>query len=244
MDTATLPDLASLRDVGGLATTTGGRTRAGRLWRSSAPAFVDAAQAATLVEVFGLRLRVDLRDIDEVQEATSIHLSAIEHKVLLAPVGTAGSTSGADRSDPVALLVTHYLAYLEQSADSVAAVTRALVEPDHLPALVHCTLGKDRTGVLIAVVLSAIGVRDEEIVDDYARTQDQNEALLARLLALPTYARRLNALPAEILEANADVMKRFLVELDARHGGGRRYLQSIGVSEVVLKNLTRLLVED
>jgi hypothetical protein len=77
-------------------------------------------------------------------------------------------------------LVRTYLGYRREDPDAVAVV-RALAAPEALPALVHCTVGKDRTGVAIAVLLSALGVVPDEIAADYAAGAEDIEAAVYRL---------------------------------------------------------------
>ncbi|QCW51917.1 tyrosine-protein phosphatase [Nocardioides dongxiaopingii] len=243
-----LPDLANLRDVGGLPTGDGRRTRSGRLLRSATPFYLDAAQAAVLADEVGVRLRIDLRSRGEVDGATSEHLAAVEHDVLHAPVRSGSSfavdPTGEEGTGPVEVMTAHYLRFLEHSPDAFEAITRAVATPGRTPALVHCTLGKDRTGVTVALLLSAVGVTDEAIVADYARTEGQNVDLLDRLLGLPGYAERIAALPAEALGAQPATMTAFLAGLQATHGGAAGYLRSVGVEDAVLDALDRQLVEE
>jgi protein-tyrosine phosphatase len=74
-----------------------------------------------------------------------------------------GSLTGFDESD----LTAFYLRTLRSSADVFGEVLTMLAEPDHLPAVFHCTAGKDRTGLTAALVLSTLGIDDAQILDDY-----------------------------------------------------------------------------
>lgn len=239
-----VPGLSNLRDLGGLRTRDGRRTRSGHLLRSATPFFLTAAQALGLVTDLRIRLRVDLRSRGEISGATNVHLAAIERDVLVAPLRSGGLGAVPDITDPAQALAAHYLRFLEHAGDSFAAVARALADPGNLPALLHCTLGKDRTGAVAAVMLAAVGVTDEEIVTDYVCTQGQTDEVLEQLRALPEYARRLDELPAEALSALSAAMTGFLAELNAVHGGGRGYLSSLGVEDAVLDALTHVLVEE
>ncbi|MDQ6522917.1 tyrosine-protein phosphatase [Nocardioides sp. LHD-245] len=242
--TTGLPDLANLRDVGGLRTHDGRRTRQGRLLRSGTPFYLDATQSRHLVDGLGLRLRIDLRSRGEVDGATNSHLAAVEREVLLAPIGAGGAGTVPATAAAEHTMMAHYLRYLEHAADSFALIARALADAERLPALLHCTLGKDRTGTVVAVLLSAVGVLDDEIVADYARTEGQNDALLDRLRRLPEYRRRLELLPAESLRAVPESMSLFLAGLQDGYGGGAGYLRSAGVGADVLDRLTGELVEE
>ena len=237
-----LQDLANVRDLGGLRTHDGRRTRDGKLWRSATPSFLDADQAPRLVQDVGLRLRIDLRGRGEVAGAFNPHLAEADCAVMHVPI-SAGSHPAEIPEDHVRAMVEHYLRYLEHARESFRAIAEALARPENLPALVHCTLGKDRTGVVVAVVLSAVGVVTDEIVEDYARTAGQNDGLLARLRELPEYRKRLDLLSAESLDAVPEAMSAFMGELEGRHGGGRAYLLSAGVAPGMIASLTEQLVD-
>lgn len=241
--TTGLPDLANLRDTGGLPTYDGRRTRTGRLLRSATPYHLDAAQVAVLTGGLGVQLRIDLRSRGEVAGATNAHLTTEEHAVLLAPLSSGGRDVVPDIADPVAAMTAHYLRFLEHAGESFAAIARAVVAPGRVPALVHCTLGKDRTGVTVALLLSSVGVTDDAVVADYALTQGRTDALLARLREVPGYRERLAELPAEGLAARPATMVAFLTGVRATYGDARGYLGSVGVSDVTLDALTDLLVE-
>lgn len=237
-----LPDLANARHLGGLATLDGRRTRDGTLWRSATPHFLDQDQAARLPRELGLRLRVDLRSRGEVAGAFNPHLAQGDWEVMHVPI-SAGRAEVAIPDDHVEALVEHYVRYVDHAHDAFRTIAEALAQPSRLPALVHCTLGKDRTGVVVAVMLSAVGVVREEIATDYMRTAGQNQRLLTRLRELPEYRKRLDLLPAESLDALPGVMEAFLAELDSRHGGGEGYLLSAGVARDTIARLTEALVK-
>jgi protein-tyrosine phosphatase len=240
--TVQLPDLRNWRDVGGLATTDGRRVRRGVVYRSATPTFLDAAQVGLLVDGLGVRTRVDLRTEVEIAETVNDHLAeAVEVRHL--PFRAGGTWERHPASVGVGERVaTHYLRYLEHSPDSVTGVVRLLADPETGPVLLHCSAGKDRTGVALAVALSAVGVLEEEIVRDYARTQEDLEPLLDQLRGLPRYAERLAALPEEGLTADPASMEIFLDRLEREYGGARTYLHDHGVDAAVLKGMEETLL--
>ena len=71
----------------------------------------------------------------------------------------------------------HYLGYLEDRPDQVVGAVRSIAH-DQGAALVHCAAGKDRTGVVVALALTAAGVRPQAVVADYAATGERTEAIL------------------------------------------------------------------
>jgi protein-tyrosine phosphatase len=87
---------------------------------------------------------------------------------------------------PDDILCSLYHGYLEDRPDSITAALRSIAESPGA-ALVHCAAGKDRTGVVVGLALSAVGVQRDAIVADYAASGDRIGAILDRLRASATY---------------------------------------------------------
>lgn len=239
-----LPDLRNFRDIGGLRTSDGRRVRQGLIYRSATPAFVDAHQVRVLGEELGVRTRVDLRSQVEIDEAHNPHLAEAGPVVEHLPLRAGGAWQHRPHlDDPSASVAEHYMRYLEHSADSITALVRLVADRDRAALLVHCSAGKDRTGVSLAVMLSAAGVTHDEIVHDYARTRDDLDAMFLQLRRLPAYEERLNALPEESLTAEPRSMRLFLDRLDEAYGGATAYLTGAGVGEDELELLRAALLE-
>jgi protein-tyrosine phosphatase len=159
------------------------------------------------------------------------------------------SSAGNIRSDMVADatemdIVGHYLALLEGSASNIVSAVRVFANEVDLPTVFHCAAGKDRTGVLAAVVLDAVGVSSEAIIADYALTAQRMRQISARLAQLETYQRMAAVSRGIKGAATADVtsMAEFLDELYARYGGGAGYLTAHGVNNSELAALRTTLV--
>ena len=130
----------------------------------------------------------------------------------------------------------HYLGYLEDRPDQVVAALRSIAHSEG-PALVHCAAGKDRTGVVVALALTVAGVTPQAVVDDYAATAERTEAIVARLLASPTYARDIGSKPADSHRPRPETMAAFLAQMDSRYGGVVRWLTDHDFSEADLRLL-------
>jgi protein tyrosine/serine phosphatase len=109
----------------------------------------------------------------------------------------------------------------------VVAAVRTIASSEG-PVLVHCAAGKDRTGVVVAVALSAVGVRPEAIVADYAATGERTGALLDRLRRSPTYADDINSKPQQEHAPRPGTMTAFLEQVGARYGGAGQWLAEHG----------------
>ena len=143
----------------------------------------------------------------------------------------------ADRSRyPADPRAGHYLGYLEDRPDQVVAAVRGVATAPGA-ALVHCAAGKDRTGVVVALALRAVGVRPDAVAADYAATGERLELLLARLRRSPTYARDVNSKPAGSHQPQASTMAAFLDQLAARHGGAAEWLAGHGFGPADLGRL-------
>ena len=237
----------NVRDLGGLPVAGGGRTRFGRLLRSGTLQDLTAADVAHLVNSIGVRTVVDLRLHDEAaREGSALSGIPAVHRIPL-PLWSAGNV----RSDAVADareidVLDHYLAFLAGSAENIVSAARVFAEDANLPVVFHCAAGKDRTGVLAAVVLDAIGVTSEAIVADYALTTERLAQIRARLAQFETYRTMMAAASRRIKgsgTADPDSMAAFLGQLRERHGGGRGFLAAHGMSDSELAALRAVLVE-
>lgn len=237
----------NIRDLGGLAVADGGQTRLGRLLRSGTLQDLTVGDVEHLVNSMGLRTVVDLRLADEAEREGSALAGIPAVSYISLPLRSADHV----RSDAVADagemdVVGHYLAYLAGSADNIVSAARIFAGEPNLPAVFHCAAGKDRTGVLTAVILDAIGVTSEAITADYALTTQRLKRIRARLARLETYRTMMAA--ARLVKgagtADAALMGAFLDTLRERHGGGYGFLRAHGMSASELSALRAALVED
>jgi protein-tyrosine phosphatase len=232
-----LEGAVNVRDLGGLPTTDGGATVAGRLLRADNLQQLSSSDVATLVGEIGLATVVDLRSTHELAAEGPAPLDAVDgvrhvHHPVLPEAGESTDVLAAalltraeqDRSrypaDPAA---GHYLGYLEDRPDQITAALRSIAHSPG-PAVVHCAAGKDRTGVIVALALSVAGVRADAIVADYAATGERVEAIVSRLLGSPTYRADMEGRPAIVHQARPETMAAFLEQVDARYGGVRQWL--------------------
>lgn len=168
-----LRGVAGFRDLGGFPTVDGEATRRGVLYRSPCPSEVTPTDRETLSSL-GLAVRVDLRASFEVREAPSVDLSelACAHVPVLDAPDSARYVRRlrgllGERRDPAAVLI----AFLRADAQSFARVFELLGE--RTPAVVHCTTGRDRTGLVAGLALRLAGVPDNFIAIDYAESRPE-----------------------------------------------------------------------
>ncbi|MDT2007535.1 tyrosine-protein phosphatase [Rhodococcus opacus] len=237
--------LLGFRDVGGLRTNEGGHVRRGLLYRSGTPQFLDADAARALLADTGIRATIDLRLPHEVAVEGRGPLDELGVRHLPHPFSINDTVSPDSAVAPMPgddPLVTRYLAYLAQDAAGVVSLISRLLDPAVLPALVHCTVGKDRTGVAVALLLAAIGVRREDIVADYAAAPDDVVASMHRLREMASYGSAADLYPPQVWTAPPDAMERFLDNIDRRYGGVLTLLADNGVGPEAVDRLTALLI--
>lgn len=235
-DPLTVAGALNFRDTGGLPAR-GGTTRPGVLFRSGNLARVDAAGRETLRRL-GLRRIVDLRDDAEVAWEPT-RLADLGHETVRIPL-FAGSTASFFAEDLT--LDDLYRSLVDGAGESIVEVVRAVIADQ--PVLVHCTVGKDRTGVTVALALAAAGVDEDAVVADYARTEallpaQRNERVLAYLRSLHPEARHLEELATR---SPAPAMRRVLDDLRARFGAPVEFLRAHGLGDDEIVELQRVLI--
>ena len=207
------------------------------LFRSGNLAHLDPEGRSALADL-GIRRVIDLRDDAEVRYAPS-RLDGLEIRTQRVPLFLGSVASFFDED---LTLDDMYRQLVEDAASRVVEVVRGILADQ--PVLVHCTVGKDRTGVTVAVALRAAGVDDEAVVADYART----EALLpdSRNREVVAWLRRRHpeAVNARDLATRspAPVMRATLARIDAAYGSPGDYLRAHGLADDELAELRRVLV--
>ncbi len=227
------------RDLGGYATEDGRETRWGAVVRSAALGALTEAGRAALAD-YGVRTIVDLRLPDELEREPNPFAEPGDHGIVYTNVSIIDPAAAPP--DAVSTLAEDYLQMLDRYGHGVAQAMAAIARAPEGGVLVHCAAGKDRTGLISALLLGLAGVPAETIATDYALTAEllrprdedwlehgpgeraEREAILARFA--PT----------------AEVMLEVLEGLDRRYGGVERYLLAAGVSPADLDRLRDRLV--
>ncbi|HEX2850949.1 MAG TPA: tyrosine-protein phosphatase [Acidimicrobiales bacterium] len=231
----------NVRDLGGLPTRDG-VVRRGALYRADGLHRLPEDDVARLRAV-GIRTVVDLRTHQELGDAG--RLTADDITVVHLPVlRTIWSGEVDDASDAVEFLVARYVEMLTEGAAAISGVFDLVGSQRCRPLAFHCSAGKDRTGVVAALVLSALGASDDVIADDYQCSAAAMQRLVDWITThRPEAADTMAKQPSAFLECPREAMHGFLDEVRARHGSVIGYLASIGVTEAQLRGLRTALVE-
>jgi protein-tyrosine phosphatase len=219
----------NLRDVGGYPAGEGRQTRWRTLYRSDSLDRLPERSQRELLDL-GLRCVIDLRWPHELIDAPSVFARSDRvHYVHL---------SLWPDDAPPAGLVEGYVRALDTRGDVVAMVARALLEPDGLPAVIGCAAGVDRTGLSIALLLSAVGVPADVVAADYGMSVDT----YAATEGATGFGTDWRSRPVT-LDCVPDYMLQALDHVERRHGGARGLLRNHGLAKEELDRLTELLTE-
>lgn len=225
-----LPGVQNIRDLGGYATRDGLTTRWRRVLRGDGLHRLTPEGIAALNEE-GLTSVIDLRSAAELEDDPNPYKDhapvTFYHKPVyddLAPALMATNEAGGD--DP---LVQFYLTALIERGDAMRDILQTLASAPEGPILFHCTAGKDRTGLVAALLLEVAGVDRETILADYSLTgefiADLVEELLERTRANGGDAQK----HAKFLTCAPVTMQATLDQVTRRHGSISGYLRDIGL---------------
>jgi protein tyrosine/serine phosphatase len=233
----------NFRDLGGYPTVDGRTTRWGRLFRSDTLHELTEADLAVLRRI-GLASVIDLRTASEVQRTGRgllqdepiryLHLSVMQEGI-----------SGNDEPRPSLAdldLASLYLRWLDSGRQPFVDALGAVADPGGYPLVFHCAAGKDRTGLLAALVLDIVGVVREAIVEDYVLTATRLDLIQGRQRIDPVTAQQMAEAP-HLFVVEAETMERFFEGLDARYGGARRWALAAGCPPESLDAMSALLIE-
>lgn len=234
-----LEGVYNLRDLGDLPTEAGSTTRSGRIFRSDSLQSVTPAGAAMLHNTLGIRSLVDLRGAEEVMSEGRGLLAEQAVRYVNLPIVQEDGTLVSFLDDGRTVdLVPRYLSYLESPGDALVRAIELLSEAETTPTVFFCAAGKDRTGVLSALVLRLVGVTREAVVDDYLLSAESAELILhERLMPSPAYAHNVATLPRQVYTAEASTMTRFLHALEERYGSAEGWALQKGLTPDVLTRL-------
>lgn len=232
----------NFRELGGLPTAGGQRLRRRLLFRADGLHCLTPEGVRTVCEELAIRHVVDLRSSGERRLDGLGPLADQAVKIHHVPLFDGEVAQGERPPTTGATLGDLYFAMLRFAAQPIAQVVRTLAEAD-APAVFHCAAGKDRTGVISAVLLGGLGVPDEVVVADYAASREGLEAVIERLMESEGYREMFAALPPDTLHAEPETMIRLIAQVRDAYGGMRGYLAEIGVDEPVLERLSERLLE-
>lgn len=229
----------NFRDLGGLPTTDDRRTRAGRLFRGDALHRLTNPDLDILSEL-RIATLIDLRSDSELEKSGPSPLLERGTRHLHLPLFS--SDTSPEAIDPALTLGDLYVRMLERGTDRIRMIFQILANGRNLPTVVHCAAGKDRTGVVTALILRSIGVADITIVEDYALTDRNMIRLIERMRATGQPLSSLRV-PDHYMRAVPETMEVFLRSVDDTYGSTSGYLAHVGIDAPVIAAVRDQLLE-
>jgi protein-tyrosine phosphatase len=233
------------RDLGGYATFDGRTTNWGKYLRSDTLANLSPASRDVLID-YGVRSVIDLRRSAELQFEPSVFIGckavSYYHQNMTGDLALEGEGKPLESEDPAQRKGHRYCLILEQRKQILRQIMSILAQEDALPAIVHCRAGKDRAGIVAALVLGIAGVPRETIVEDYILTArylivrhlEQNPDLSREEYTWKDYQDV--ACPPATIELT-------LYYLEERYGGISGYLTDAGVTDEQLDAIRSAMTE-
>jgi protein-tyrosine phosphatase len=224
--------------------------RHGRVFRSGMTHHIAEAGVRALVERHGLRTVLDLRAGIEHEQDGFAPFTSGGVTVHLLPVADNINAPTEEQRRRYAEMragtfdwAASYMRLSRNGREVYRRFFEILAGPDALPAVFHCTAGRDRTGVAAALLLSLVGVDREEIAHDYALTGGHLRPHVARFIRASTRMQMTEEEMARVLETRHDAMYRFLTDLSAEYGSVEGYITDIGVTEAQVAAIREALLE-
>ena len=230
----------NVRDIGGYPTGNGQSTRWGVLFRSDK---LDRLTSLGVKELRNLHVQtiIDLRYTPEVEVNPDViadtDLFGYRHLPLYELSGEHSLPTIPDSA------LDLYIKVLDHRQQQIKTLFDHLTAPTSFPALIHCTAGKDRTGVVVALILGAIGVPYETIIADYALTAVYIDSLLDDLRVMAQVNGWDTAWYERLLSCDPSNMRATLLHLDRAYGGVQPYLLSTGVTMEQIDKLRGCLLD-
>lgn len=236
--------ITNFRDLGGYRTRLDSVVRWGIVFRADAlhgllPEDLGLYEQLRVRTVYDLR--ADAERAENPNPMESRHLSVLSRPSDADPT----ALTGLSLADGEQILANMYKGLIDHAAAPIGQLFTGLAEEDGLPAVIHCHAGKDRTGVVAALLLEALGVDRSVILDDYELTSRYR----LRSQQQPTYERLLQyglspEAAAGVLTTPRLAMEEALGHLDAEYHGVEEYLSGpAGMRKVELETLRARLLE-
>ena len=243
----------NFRDLGGYRTHDGRTVAWRRLFRNAALHKMNDREMARLKQEINPRAVIDLRrPKDPERNPEVILLKEIGARYYPIPFSTWPWQAPSNRPDSSAYVKDEtqahpnatnlgeiYLYRISEQPFSKRLVDalEIIAERDNHPLVFHCSAGKDRAGVLAAMVLTAMGIVDEDVVEDYTLSAPLMNDIRDRMTSDPETAEGVKDLPDFQWEASGESMAVFLSLLRREYGSADGYLRANGASRSLVDRL-------
>jgi len=238
----------NIRDLGGYPTADGRKTRWRTFLRADSLHRLPGASQQALV-VYGLRTVIDLRRNIELEELPNVFAESVDveyrHCNMVGEEPLDDSAEDTIQSGvPADRIFSSYRTMLDSRQSAVRDILSSLAEQEGRTAMYHCAGGKDRTGIVSALLLGLAGVSHQTIAEDYgltaryliARPWEENSASGVRPETYTWQDYQSEFCPPE-------GMLRVLEHLDSRYGGIEGYVRTVGIADAQIDAIRAAFVE-
>jgi protein-tyrosine phosphatase len=238
----------NFRDLGGYETGQGGRIRWQMLYRSDSLHRLTPADAV-LFQSLGIRTVIDLRSGTELEDHGRLRVAgggtAWHHAPMLDNVKLRVPADGEPapvRDERAA--ANPYVYIVDGFGPSIAATFQLLAAEGALPAVFHCMSGKDRTGIVSALLLDLLGVPEEAIAADYALTEETRTRSTTWIeMNEPELAAFFARIPPDLNRAHPEKILELLAYIRSSYGSSAGLLSRLGVTDAEQSALRSRLLE-
>jgi len=236
--------LANARDLGGITTSDGRVVKSGVVVRCDNLRSLTMQGHIDLVTLVSPRTVIDLRTEPEV--AHDGYVLADESITVLnfAMLPLSGISQEQIDAGACDNLIDDYMGQIEVNGDSVMMALREIASADRHPVVYHCTAGKDRTGIVTAMLLAILGVDHETIAADYHVTTANMVPIIERIRSAQVYKDNgLADAPAWIFASDPETMLAFLDRRTTKYGGAEAWALQRGLSSDEIESIRTLLLD-
>ena len=234
----------NVRDAGGWPTDNGRWMRRGLLYRADEPVRL-TAEGRAAIDRLGLRAVIDLRQKAQVDRGHLFAAPEITHHIQVVD-RVIDVDNPPSQFDQAVDIVDLYEDMVERGSVQLVRAVDTIAE--HIvdgPVLVHCLAGKDRTGLVNALIQGALGVTLKSVVEEYALSDDPTRRRRAMMIADPRAGDPpVHRSPEMLWTAPAEVMALYTRRIVHRHGSLTAWASGIGVSDATVQRLRERLIID
>jgi protein-tyrosine phosphatase len=234
----------NVRDLGGLTVSDGGLTRSGVIYRGDSLDSISKRDEEILFRKLDIGMVIDLRTRAEVQAADWMQGPVVYHRFPLIDDNRLGKEPfPSDNAQELAKV------YLNNAKDGRTVIKDVFTDlhsclSDGVPCIFHCAAGRDRTGVIAALLLDLVGVRESDIASDYVRSNHNAKQVTRRLARNVLYSNS-STPPSEVILLKPETIEHFLELIRQEAGSTAQFLrQTCEVEPRILSGIQHGLVLD